>query len=366
MTWHVLTGELPPDCGGVGDYTADLARALEAAGDRVLLWAPFGTLPDRFGRASRRRLVAALEEVPGIVLLQYVPNALGARGMNLRFCWWLRKLASTGVDVRVMFHEPYFYYSFSRPWRNALAVVQRLMAAALLQASSTAYLSTDTWRRYLAPLDGRSHFQTLPIPTSVPADALPASITQWRHDLGGDGGALVGHFGTYGEHVATELLRVVPVVAAREPEARFAFVGAGSIEFVDRLRMRDGRAAARSCPTGRLDGAATSAALRACDVLIQPYPDGITTRRTSAMAGLRNGVATVSTHGVLTESIWSELQAAALVPAGNPEACAEAVSSLLEDAAAREALGRRGAQAYRDRFAIEHTIAVLRAAPAAV
>jgi glycosyltransferase involved in cell wall biosynthesis len=364
MTWHVLTGEFPPDCGGVGDYTADLARALEAAGDRVHVWAPRHTLPDRFGRASRRRLAEALQETPGIVLLQYVPNALGARGMNVRFCVWLRTLASKGVDVRVMFHEPYFYYSLSRPWRNALAVAQRVMAAVLLQASGTTYLSTDTWRRYLTPRAGGLRFQTLPIPSSVPGTGSPASIAKWRHAFA-SGEMVVGHFGTYGEHVADELFRVLPLVAARSPHARFAFIGAGGVEFLDRLGRRDARVAARSSATGRLDGEQTASALRACDVMIQPYPDGITTRRTSAMAGLRNSVATVSTKGALTESIWTQSQAVALAPAGDAAAFAEVVSTLLKDPAARDALARRGARTYDGRFAIEHTIAALRAAPAA-
>ena len=43
--------------------------------------------------------------------------------------------------------------------------------------------------------------------------------------------------------------------------------------------------------------------VRACDVLVQPYPDGISSRRTSAMAGLALGVAVVTTtrpsHGAL-------------------------------------------------------------------
>ena len=78
--------------------------------------------------------------LPGCVLLEYVPNALGARGANVPFCAWLLRLRRRGVDVRVMFHEPYFYFSWHRPWRNGLAVVQRLMAALLVRASSVAYL----------------------------------------------------------------------------------------------------------------------------------------------------------------------------------------------------------------------------------
>ncbi|HXT32333.1 MAG TPA: hypothetical protein VN716_23695, partial [Vicinamibacterales bacterium] len=106
MIWHLLTGEFPPDCGGVGDYTFDLARALSDAGDAVHVWTlarPKGEgpdvrgmtlhqLPDAFGSQSRAALEHAWRETPGIVLLQYVPNTLGARGANLPFCRWLRRM----------------------------------------------------------------------------------------------------------------------------------------------------------------------------------------------------------------------------------------------------------------------------------
>jgi glycosyltransferase involved in cell wall biosynthesis len=105
-----------------------------------------------------------------------------------------------------------------------------------------------------------------------------------------------------------------------------------------------------------------SALLRACDLLIQPYPDGITTRRTSAMAGLKNGVATVSTHGPLTETIWSESCAVALAPVGDAAQFARTVDRLLNDAAARHALATGGARAYERHFSMPRTIAALREA----
>ena len=114
-----------------------------------------------------------------------------------------------------------------------------------------------------------------------------------------------------------------------------------------------------------LDRDSAAAALQACDVLVQPYPDGITTRRTSVMAGLNSGIATVSTAGPLTERIWVESRAVALAPVGDVTAFADQVALLTRDAAAREALGRRGAQLYADRFSIERTVAVLRGAAAA-
>ena len=149
-TWHLLAPEYPPVCGGVGDYTALLAAGLAGAGDQVHVWYPsvpdastengprltVHHLPDRFGPRSRRVLEQALSAAPGIVVAQYVPGAFGARGLNVPFCHWLSSLRRGGADVRVMFHEPFFYFGWARPWRNLFAVVQRVMAAILLRAST--------------------------------------------------------------------------------------------------------------------------------------------------------------------------------------------------------------------------------------
>jgi glycosyltransferase involved in cell wall biosynthesis len=383
IVWHLLTGEYPGNpsspCGGVGDYTAALAAALAAAGDAVHVWTPARSpqmrrgvnvhvLPDAFGKGSRGALDRAIREIPGVVLLQYVPNALGARGANLPFCLWLSRLARGGRDVRVMFHEPYFYLSWSRPWTpgNALALVQRIMARILVRGARRVYQSTDTWRRYLPGAARLRSLETLAIPSTVPLDAPPADRDAFRRQAGATGETpLAGHFGTYGAHVARELRAILPALAARRPDVRIALVGDGGPAFLAELARTHPAVARCAYASGRLDPARVAAALRACDVLLQPYPDGITTRRTSAMAGIANGVPTVTTAGALTEPVWADTGAVAFVPAGDADAFVEKVDTLLRDTAAREALGRRAASAYAAHFSMDRTVAMLRSAAAA-
>ena len=166
--WHIVTPELPPDCGGVGDYTVQIADALARRGDTVSLYVPRAatprraqdgteviTLDGRFGARARRQLSARLDgDRHGRLLVQYVPAVFGRRGTNLAFCRWLLARRDAGTDVRIMFHEPYFYLRW-RPDHIVTAFTQRAMAAILLDASRHLYLSTDTWRRYLARLAGR-------------------------------------------------------------------------------------------------------------------------------------------------------------------------------------------------------------------
>jgi glycosyltransferase involved in cell wall biosynthesis len=95
--------------------------------------------------------------------------------------------------------------------------------------------------------------------------------------------------------------------------------------------------------------------------MLQPYPDGVSSRRPSFMAGIALGVATVTTLGRLSETEWSSSGAAALVPASDVRAIASKVRELLRDDGARSRLGAAGAALYRERFDLSHAIATLRA-----
>jgi glycosyltransferase involved in cell wall biosynthesis len=371
-TWHVLVPEYPPACGGVGDYTALVADGLADAGDAVHVWHAAGNhagsstqsagvaihpLPDCFQRRSRAAIDAGLAAAPGILLVQYVPSAFGLRGMNVPFCRWLAALGRNGTDVRVMFHEPFFYFGAARPWRNVLAIVQRRMASMLLRASARVYYSTEAWRRLLAPFGTAARTDVLPIPSTVPVDASGDAVARWRARRRGT--FTIGHFGTYGQHIGDELAGVVPALVRRMDGARALLIGEGGAAFTARLPA-DVRARVES--TGRLRPDETAAALRACDLLIQPYPDGVTTRRTSIMAALTASIPVLTTRGALTEGVWAETGAVALAPAGDVAALVEAALRLSQDPEARAALGRRGRRTYDERFALSFTIDRLRAA----
>ena len=373
MTFHLITGEYPPACGGVGDYSQLVARALAARGCSVHVWSPaisaeavdgrvnLRPLPDRFGPRSRQTLAAAFAALPGCVLLQYVPNTLGSRGANLRFCVWLLRLRRRHADVRVVFHEPYFYYSLN-PLGNALALVQRAMAAVLLRASSVVYLSTETWLRYLRPMaPAGTTMVVVPIPSTIPGDAGARDVAHWRDRFSGTGTTahVVGHFGTFGDHIAGELRPVVTAILNVDPHARFVCIGRGSEAFASDLAATHSSLGARLDGTGELPRGQVAAALRACDVVVQPYPDGVTTRRTSVMAALANAVATVTTAGELTEPVWAGSGAVVLAPAGNAGAIAAAAVSLLRDPQTRSAVAAAGRCAYDAHFALDHTVEAL-------
>lgn len=375
MKWHILTGEYPPASGGVGDYTRLLAHALAEAGDTVDVWVGgpvqpsisirrrVHALPDAFGPLSQAVLDDAFTAAPGVVLLQYVPNALGRRGTNVAFCRWLLAQRRAGRDVRVMFHEPYFYFTLRRPWRNVVALVQRVMAALLVRAATELYYSSENWHAYLAPYGPDRRASILPIPATIPTDPPPAAVAEFRRGFA-PGARVAGHFGTFGADVAGELSRLLPALLERDGNLRVILIGRGGDRFLDDFVRRLPAAAERVYATGELGPADVAIALAACDVLCQPYPDGVTTRRTTVMAGLHNGIPVVTTAGPLTEPVWRETGAAVLAPQGDVAAAVAQIRRLLDDRTARKLQAERGRDAYERHFAMDLTVATLRAAAA--
>jgi glycosyltransferase involved in cell wall biosynthesis len=374
--WHIVTPELPPDCGGVGDYTVQIAEALAHSGDAVSLYVPPAatpsrvpeglqvvTLADRFGVRSRRQLSTRLDaDNHGRLLVQYVPAVFGRRGTNVPFCRWLLARRQAGAHVCVMFHEPYLYLRW-RPDHIVTAFTQRAMAAVLLDAATHLYLSTDTWRRYLARLrpDAIQDAVTLPIPSAIPrVDAAPA-VRATRTTALGRGTYLIGHFGSYGHHIAPLLRRVLYDLLSSDGRVAALCAGNGSDRFVKSLLANHPELHGRLVASGRASAHDISVQLQACDVLVQPYPDGVTTRRTSVMAGLANGCAVVTTDGKLTEDVWRSADCVAMATAGDCVGLAQRTRELLADAAARQALQERAAVAYEAHFALAHTIDALRA-----
>lgn len=370
--WHILTPELPPECGGVGDYTAQVAESLAHAGDSVSVYSPPSlsrwhsdgiesvTLADCFGPESRRLLTARLDrDLSSRLLVQYVPAVFGSRGANVSFCRWVRSRTRAGADVRVMFHEPYLYLRW-RPDHMLTALAQRSMAQTLLDGVPIVYLSTETWRRYLSPYGSRAVKQamTLPIPSAIPRVSCPEGVRVARRQSIGTAQHLVGHFGTYGRHVAPLLRRTVYDLLSSDSSVAVLCIGAGSDSFVNRILVERPEFRDRLTGMGRASVRDVSLNLQACDLLVQPYPDGVTTRRTSVMAGLANGRAVVTTNGPLTEDVWRKTGCVSLTH--STTALVSATRDLLANATARTSLEERALATYTSRFDLRHTIDALR------
>jgi len=373
LDWHIITGEYPPQPGGVSDYTRLVARGLADAGDPVIVWAPPATgsdtphsgvdvrrLPDRFGPRSLKRISDDLDgsKTPHRLLIQYVPHAFGWKAANLPFCLWLRSRKRDGIWV--MFHE--VSYPFDRHGGlklNALAGVNRIMASLVGGAAERAFVSIPAWRSALGAVTAAGTSVTwLPVPSGIPRVQDAQATAMIRAQYGG-GRPLIGHFGTYGRLIIPLLERCLDRIV--DPSAsRVLLLGHGSDAACQALVTKNPKLRDRVYGVGALEPADLSRHISACDVMLQPYPDGISTRRTSAMVALAHGVPLVSTAGFLTEPIWDASGIAVLAPAGDLNRLATETVALLGDTDRRARLARCAMATYDEQFDLRHTIAALR------
>jgi glycosyltransferase involved in cell wall biosynthesis len=264
-----------------------------------------------------------------------------------------------------MFQEVAFPW-VRRPYRhNLLAAVNRAMAAMLVRACSRAYVTIPGWVPLLRRLGaGRVSIAWTPVPSSVPEEASPTAVATRRAELtSGDPTARVAcHFGTYGPSVTRGLGSVLRELLNYRPDLRVLLLGAGGERW--RAKLAEGRADwhARIIAPGFLPAPAIAEYLRACDLMIQPYSDGASGRRTTLMAALANSVPVVTTIGALSEPVWSE-GAVAAAPAGDAAQLARLALDLLDRPERLAELGSAGRQLYEDRFAIRHTVATLQESP---
>jgi glycosyltransferase involved in cell wall biosynthesis len=378
MEWHLITGEYPPQPGGVSDYTKLVADELCTAGDEVHVWCPSNgegqsaksnglSVHRQLGRispADLRRVGKMLDAfpTPRRLLVQWVPHSFGMRTMNVPFCLWLWNRSRKGDVVEIMAHECFLPFKRWAWKQNMAALVQRLMTMILLRATRRVWVSIPAWEARWRPLafGRRVTFTWLPVPSNIPVIDHPAEVRAVRQRYGINGDMVVGHFGTYNRYDRQMLTATLPLLIGSGTNPKVILMGRNSKSMLDELlRLRpDLSRAVRA--TGTLEAGELSSHLSACDVLLQPYQGGVSTRRTSVMASLLHGRPIVTTYGWQTDELWRGSGAVALAPEGNAQAVADETRRLLGNKNDRDRLAQSAYLLYQQRFDVRHLIRALR------
>jgi glycosyltransferase involved in cell wall biosynthesis len=371
-TWSIITPEYPPQSGGIGDYTELVARRLAARGDRVSVYtrSPPGRLatadvevvllPDDFGRATQQLLAAAFRNVEpdAVVLLQYVPQGLRRRGMNVPFCAWLGARPERRF---LMLHEALYSVARQHTFPHwFLAGATRAMLHLLARHAERVFVSTPAWEHFVERWGKPSRpVEWLPIPATLAAD--PEGLLPTTHAPETSVQKVVSHFGTYGLSITPLLEPLLLGVLRRREDVAVRLLGRGAEHWARRLAATEPKVGARivAC-AGSAEEIAEELA-RAGAVLL-PFIEGVTSRRTSVMNALAVGAAIVTTNGGYTERIWRTSGAVSLYPFDRPELAQSAIDRLLDDPVARAAQRHAALALYRERFHLERVIDRLQAA----
>ena len=144
-------------------------------------------------------------------------------------------------------------------------------------------------------------------------------------------------------------------------DATVLLMGRGGKQYLDELKRMGLSSESRIFATGELSPEELAEHLAACDLVAQPYTNGVDSRRGSLMAAMAQGCAVATTEGRLTDDTWRR-GAVALAQWDDQTAYADLVVRLLADESRRVALQAEARRLYRERFDLLHTVAAYRAA----
>jgi len=367
--WHLITGEYPPAVGGVAAFSREIADGLADAGRDVHVWcpAPAAAAPPSkvtihgvaggWTRKGMHDVDRALERfaAPRRLFVQWVPHAFGARSINIAFCRWLKRRAARGDTLQVMVHEPFLTFEHG-PRQRAAALVHRWMIKTLLAGASRIWMSIPAWQDRIARYtpDGVSP-EWLPVPSSIAVvDDRDAVIAVQSARLAPGTHVLAGHFGTFSRETRPLLDKAITGLLDGSSETTVVCFGRGSDDYVASSAIRGNRD--RLASAGALSDRDASLYLQACDIMIQPYIDGASARRTTLMAALAHGRAVVTTVGSLSEPWWTTTGNVVAVDVARPHSLGDAAVALAGDSTRRVGLGLCARGFYEERFALTHAV----------
>jgi len=276
---------------------------------------------------------------PAWVLLQYNPFSYGRRGIApglLRDAAALRRRSGTRFAVCV--HEPWTYVY---DWRSALmAAAHRAQLPALLALADVVLAVTEELARRL----GRDTIH-VPVGSNLTAVALSPRAARERLGIGSE--VVVALFGT--NHPSRALDHAEAAIGALATSR-----GADAVRVLNLGRdappLEVPAGVAVDAP-GRLEARELSVRLRASDIVLLPFADGLSTRRTTLMAALAHGLAVAGLRGAGTDSVLTgHPEALVLTPAGHPAVYANAVVELAADPARLRTMGEAGRRLYEQHF----------------
>ena len=383
--WHIIAAQYPPFHGGVSDYTGLVAEDLAKHGQSVNVWtsqregehevSPGAEKSRNFPIVHRvvpswkspkdlQRLSSLLNEFPGprTLLIQHTPQIWGSAGVNLRFPSWVESRSRAGDRIVLMVHEAAYPFSlFDRPTRWPLHAIHVHILRKLLKSSDQVYVSCEAFQKFIQRYDPRPDrlCSLLPVPSNIPFENNQQAVAELRTKLVPSSEMLIGSFAQFGHLMPQEFYEIVARLLSGSKDRHFLLIGPRGDAVAEKIAQQYPLLRDRLITTGRLEASSLSIHLQACDLMIQLYGDGPSTRRGTLMACASHGKAIITGDGHLADRMWANERCVFLCPNNKVEEIVNAAEIVLADSDLRKNLESRAKQVYDRRLALDHTIQTL-------
>lgn len=376
----IITCEYPPDLGGVADYTYKVAEGLQKLGIKTHIWSPghetvnsesADAVTRSLGRFGLRHLLLSdrlMGKAGGkCLLLQWKPVGYGLKSLNLPFCLWIASRVLRGSRLVVMFHETFLPLENASLKRRAASILQRIMAFTLTNCAEAVFVSHGNGATALHKLSFKEgKVQHLPVFSNVDSEITHKSAASTRALFAAEDEILLGHFGRYMARNEPLVLPPLAEVLQRNSRLKILFIGECGARYRSALLQIAPQFESRVMDAGVRSSKEIGTLISACDFMFQPYPDGITTRRSSAMAALANGKPVLSNDGPETENLWRTCGGIHLLDMLNPAVIAEQLNKFAENPDKIRSSCQLAAAFYKTNFSVDRTVeAIVNCSPLA-
>ncbi len=355
MRIAILSGAFPPQFDGIGDHTWWLSQELANQDQEVVVFTSFA--PNRpkpagveviccFNPAKPQTIQGlphALQEAGRFdwLILQYNPFSFAPRGFAP---WLVSALRKAKIRLALMVHETYVPLW---PWKfTVMRLWQYPQFAFLVRIAGAVFVSTERWLPQVQRWTKRP-CSVLPVGSNLPRCEL--TKREARANLGFPPEALLlGIFGFSHISKRTEWVGAAACrIQDRFPQTQLLSVGHTS----ELLRATCGQVPVHQ--HGLLSGPEVSLRLRAMDLFLAPFVDGISTRRGSVIAAFQHSVPVCSTFREYTDRSLRNLASTAisLTPSDNETLFMQSALEMARKSLERTDLGQDLAKFHDEHFA---------------
>ena len=353
--------ELPPALDGIGDYTARLGKAFYDLCDGAVE-VSIHTAAQQYDTIEGVEIISSfsidssggvdglkeslVQVEPDWIVLQYNPFSYGKRGLNLSLPHVVHstKKLLPSTKLALMVHEPFVPVD---TFKNLVMTTwQRWQLWQLGQAADLLYFSIEPWATKFSKWFKNKRVQHLPVGSNMPL--VPSDRVKTREHLSIKPNEFVmGIFGTlHPSRLMHFINRAVEVLQQKSIESTILYIGPHG------EKARQALEGVRIIDAGKLSPEEVSHHFQAMDLYVAPFRKGVSARRGSFLVGIQHGIATVSTHGIHTDTFIKRAHEAAFLLASDQdmEAFANQVERLAQDEEERQKVAAEGQKFFNAHF----------------
>lgn len=375
LIWHIICFRAPPMISSLGNYALTTALNLAHRGYKVYFWTSklndeisknnpsnftLQSLDDAENSPYTENLSHILEndKQHGKVLWYYEPNT------NKEFCQKLKIWASKkpkNTSFSLIIHKPLeSSYTFSSLKNLYSYLKEKHLLKDLLGSVNEVFITAPYLKEKIKKLlrkEKKLPIHWLPLQSNIKYIKDEERAQNIRKAFAPESQFLLGSFGSYHDKPQVkELNKQIFLLLNKHPERFFLCLGRNSSDFVAKFKKFYPYLEAQIEATGELDYPAVSAHIQACDIMIQPYPNGITAKNTSLLTSLSHEKAILTTKGPRTESFWLNKNCLSLYEENSELDFLEKFDSIIYDSSIKKSLEKKAGQTYKNFFSPNKTI----------